>query len=188
MSSTTLARLNTGRAVAAHEHEVLDHAVVELDVAANLVANDRRTVGDPEPQHAPRRRARGPDRATNPPYPVVPFGLGTLLDLLRASCRSSTHDPPREQPRRGSEMCARRSRSGTAAPRTAGRRPRSRSTASAVDDALRPLRPVARLVGVFDAQHERAAGRAGERPVEQRGAGTADVEEAGRRGSKSIAR
>ena len=56
-----------------------------------------------------------------------------------------------------------------------------------VDDALRPLGPVAGLVGVLDAQHERAAVALGERPVAQRGAGAADVEEAGGRGREAEA-
>ncbi len=52
------------------------------------------------------------------------------------------------------------------------------------DDAVCPLRPVARCVGVLDAQHERAALLLGERPVEQRGPGGTDVEHAGRRRSE----
>ncbi len=45
-----------------------------------------------------------------------------------------------------------------------------------IDDALVPLGPVAIGVGVLDAQHERAAKSLGERPVVERGAGTAHVE------------
>ncbi len=47
------------------------------------------------------------------------------------------------------------------------------------DDALRPLRPVAGLVGVLDAQHERAVGLAGEDPVVERRARPTHVEVAG---------
>src|SRR5690606_10746309 len=43
------------------------------------------------------------------------------------------------------------------------------------DDALGPLRPVARGVGVLDAQHELAARLLGQRPVVQRGTRPADV-------------
>src|SRR5687767_7634357 len=43
-------------------------------------------------------------------------------------------------------------------------------------------------VGVFDAEHERAAVPARVEPVEERGAGAADVEVAGRRGSKTNTR
>ncbi len=57
-----------------------------------------------------------------------------------------------------------------------------------VDDALRPLRAVAGLVGVLDPEDERATGRAGQRPVEEGRAGPADVEEAGRRRGEAIAR
>ena len=57
-----------------------------------------------------------------------------------------------------------------------------------VDDPLGPLRPVAGLVGVFDAQHERAAESLREGPVVQRRARPADVEEAGRRWGESESR
>ena len=57
-----------------------------------------------------------------------------------------------------------------------------------VDDPLRPLRPVASLVGVLDAQHERATEPLGQRPVVQRRARPADVEEAGRRWRESESR
>ena len=50
-----------------------------------------------------------------------------------------------------------------------------------VDDALGPLGPVAGLVGVLDPQHERAAELAGQRPVVERRARPADVEEPRRR-------
>ena len=43
----------------------------------------------------------------------------------------------------------------------------------------------ARLVGVLDPQQELAAMVAGEQPVEQGGAGAADMEEAGRRGREA---
>ena len=42
-----------------------------------------------------------------------------------------------------------------------------------------------RTVGIFDAQQELAAMMAGEQPVEERGAGAADVQEAGRRGGEA---
>ena len=40
-------------------------------------------------------------------------------------------------------------------------------------------------VGVLDAQQEAAAVMPGEQPVEQRGAGAADMEKAGRRGGET---
>jgi hypothetical protein len=49
-----------------------------------------------------------------------------------------------------------------------------------VDDPLSPLRTVTSLVGVLDPEHEPTAQPPGERPVEQRRAGPADVEEPGR--------
>ena len=49
------------------------------------------------------------------------------------------------------------------------------------DDPVGPLGPVARLVGVLNAQDERAAVLAHEEPVEQRGPRAADVEVPGRR-------
>src|SRR6185295_5744793 len=48
----------------------------------------------------------------------------------------------------------------------------------AVIDELQELLAVARLVGVLDPQDERAPGMPGVKPVEQRGAGAADVEKA----------
>ena len=54
-------------------------------------------------------------------------------------------------------------------------------------DVHRLLR-VARRVGVLDAQDERAAGVPGVQPVEQRRAGAADVEEAGRTRRKTNTR
>ncbi len=60
--------------------------------------------------------------------------------------------------------------------------------AQAVEDDVHGFLRVARGVGVFDAQDERAAGVAGVKPVEQRGARAADVEVAGGRGSKTNTR
>ena len=57
-----------------------------------------------------------------------------------------------------------------------------------VEDALRPLRVVAHLVGVLDAQHERAGLLLGQRPVVQRRAGTTDVEAPRRRRGEAVAR
>src|SRR5712671_2081541 len=54
-----------------------------------------------------------------------------------------------------------------------------------VEDSIERLFSVARGVGVFDAQYERAAGMARVEPVEQRGAHTANVEEPGRAGSET---
>ena len=59
--------------------------------------------------------------------------------------------------------------------------------AQAVDDAGDHLPRGALGIGVFDAQHERAAVPAGVEPVEQRRPGAADVEIAGRRGSEADA-
>ncbi len=55
----------------------------------------------------------------------------------------------------------------------------------AVIDDLHGLDGVARLVGVLDAQDERATGVPGVEPVEQRGARPADVQEAGGRGGET---
>ena len=63
------------RAVAAHEHEVLDRGVVELDLAAHEIA--RRPSCRPAPgnaAHAPRP-ARARDRATNRRSPSTPSAL-----------------------------------------------------------------------------------------------------------------
>ena len=59
--------------------------------------------------------------------------------------------------------------------------------AQAVEDDIYGFLGIARGVGVLDAQDERAAGMPGVKPVEQRGARTADVEVAGGRGGKSDA-
>ena len=56
-----------------------------------------------------------------------------------------------------------------------------------VEDVVDQLGPVALGVGVLDAQEERAAGVAGEQPVEQGGAGAADVQVAGRRRREAAA-
>src|ERR1017187_9581225 len=53
------------------------------------------------------------------------------------------------------------------------------------DDAIGPFGAVALFVGVLDPQDERAAALAREQPVEQGGAGTSDVEEAGGRGREA---
>ena len=49
-----------------------------------------------------------------------------------------------------------------------------------IDDALNPLRLITCLVGVFDAEDERAFEAPGERPVHQRRPGASDMKEAGR--------
>src|SRR5690606_29679526 len=59
--------------------------------------------------------------------------------------------------------------------------------AQAVVDDVEELLAVALLVGVLDAQDERAAGVAGVEPVEQRGAGAADVKEPGGAGGETDA-
>ena len=60
--------------------------------------------------------------------------------------------------------------------------------AQAVEDDVHGFLRIARGVGVLDAQDERAAGVAGVKPVEQRGARAADVQVAGGRRGKSDAR
>ena len=57
--------------------------------------------------------------------------------------------------------------------------------AEAAQDDFGGLGGVAGGVGVFNAQDERAAGMAGVKPVEQGGAGAADVQEACRTGRKA---
>ena len=59
--------------------------------------------------------------------------------------------------------------------------------AQAVEDDVHGLLRIARGVGVLDAEDERAAGVAGVKPVEERGARAADVEVAGRRWGESDA-
>ena len=59
--------------------------------------------------------------------------------------------------------------------------------AQAVDDARHHVPRRALGVGVFDAEHERAAVPAGEQPVEERRARAADVEIAGGRRRKTNA-
>ena len=167
------------RAVAAQQHEVLDAGAVERDLAADDVVDDRDA----------RRHAEAQDPAGPGPEPAVARvpvvarlarRLGPLLDLL------------------GREVAV----VGVTAPRTAAAPACTWATALAlwkygpsnmrvvgadaepgegVDDPLRPLRPVAGLVGVLDAQHEAPAEPLGERPVEQRRPRPADVEEARRR-------
>ena len=66
--------------------------------------------------------------------------------------------------------------------------PRKPEPAQAVEDDVHGFLGVASGVGVFDAQDERAAGVAGVKPVEERGARAANVEEARRTRSKSNAR
>jgi len=60
--------------------------------------------------------------------------------------------------------------------------------AQAVEDDVHGLLRIARGVGILDAEDERAAGVAGIKPVEQRGARATDVQVAGRRGGKANAR
>ena len=60
--------------------------------------------------------------------------------------------------------------------------------AQAVEDDVHGLLRIARGVGVLDAEDERAAGVAGVKPVEQRGARAADVQVAGRRRGEADAR
>src|SRR4029077_13189825 len=67
----------------------------------------------------------------------------------------------------------------TADARTLG--PLEAEPAQAVENAADHLVGRAFEIGVFDPQHEHAAGAAGKEPVEQRGAGAADVEIAGGR-------
>ena len=57
--------------------------------------------------------------------------------------------------------------------------------AEAVEDDIDGFLGIARGVGVFNAQHEGAAGVAGVKPVEQSRARAADVEEAGGRWCES---
>ena len=54
-----------------------------------------------------------------------------------------------------------------------------------VEDDLGVRVGAALLVGVLDAEHEGAAGLPGEEPVEERGAGAADVEVAGGGGGEA---
>ncbi len=60
--------------------------------------------------------------------------------------------------------------------------------AQAVEDDVHGFLGIARGVGVFNPQDKRAAGVAGIKPIEERGARAADVEVAGGRGGKSNAR
>jgi hypothetical protein len=60
--------------------------------------------------------------------------------------------------------------------------------AQPLEDGARGLVGGAGLVGVLDAEQELAAELAGEEPVEERGAGAADVEVAGGRGGETEAR
>ena len=85
------------------EHEVLDVLVVELDLTAHEVADDRRPVGHAEAQHPARPRFE----ATVARVAVVAglaAGLGPLLDLARTSGRSSRRSPASNSRCRGFEV------------------------------------------------------------------------------------
>ena len=107
----------------------------------------------------------------------------------RASSSSSTRCLRRRAaaPSRGSDRAAATGSTARAARRCPALRP-SRAPASAgLDDAGDHLPRRSLGVGVFDAQHERAAVPARVEPVEERSAGAADVQVTGGRGGEADA-
>ena len=165
------------RAVAAQQHEVFDRRVVEGDLAADAIVHDRRTFRDTEAEHTARARAESAIARVAVVAGQSEF-LGAGLDLVGGQI-AVVGEALVEQPVRRRDM-----RRGVGALEVrafemwiVGRDadPRQR-----VDDPLRPLRSVAGLVGVFDAQDEGATDLAGECPVVQRRARSTDVERTGR--------
>ena len=179
MSSTTLASTNIGVPL---PRSSTKSSIVSL---AN-VTSPRTTswttvvpVGHAEAQHPARARLRGRGRGSSRRSPACPSpwrGPGSA----RRSGRSSRPGPAAYS-RSAAATCAAALALWKYGPSNAGSSAPMPDPGQGVDDALGPLRPVAGLVGVLDAQHERAAEPAGQRPVVQRRARPADVEEAGRR-------
>ncbi len=163
-------------AIAADQHEVLDRGVVECDLAAHDVPHDGGAVRHPEPQDVTRTRRD----ASLTRIAVVSGGaelLGALLHLLSRQVAVVRVPVGEQTPSRG-EM-----RFGVVALEVrafeVGIVGRHTDPGECVDDALRPLGPVPRFVGVLDPEYERATESTDERPVLQRGPSATDVERTG---------
>ena len=151
--------------VGAGDHESSSERFGVLDLP------EHESVNDVSPSSGTRSRT-APSASSRPRNPRSSPWSRLNSGLLRS--RSNVRAPAVEQPLTASRWAA-RSPIGGSAPRP------SRARASAgLEDLLDVLGRRALAVGIFDAQHEAPACAAGQQPVEQRRAGAADVQRAGR--------
>jgi len=162
-----------GRAVAAQQYEIFDGRVVELHATANFVVHHGGSGGNLETQHT-ARRCREAAVARIAVVARLARRFRALLDLFGGEV-AVIRVAAVEQRLRRRDVCLGERRLEVRALEMRVRR-RDADPVERVDDALRPLRLVARLVGVFDAQDEGAAGLQREYPVVQRSARTTHVE------------
>ena len=185
MSSTTLASRKTGepspRAMTKSSMQLVLEGRLAADQVDDHGRRPRRACGSAAPGPRPGRgRGRGRSRrsrCTALPVRACDVLAGAVAVVGAARRRSSVLRRPR--------VLVGVRRLEVAGPRRCPAR--CRSSRSAREDALGPLGPVARGVGVLDAQHEHAAVLLGVDPVLQRRAGAADVEHTGRGGGEAHA-
>ena len=182
-----------GRAVGTHDHEVVDEGPLDRDGAADqILEGTHAVVGRAESDRArpPLGRTRGALRGREvAAVTVVPGwaagGASCLVALpqLVLRARALVRVPGRDEILGGGEVPveARALQHRPLVPVEA--EPRQRLL-----DAHHPLVPAAGDVGVLDPQDEHTTVVTREQPVEQRGAGPAHVERAGRRRREPDAR
>ncbi len=178
---------------AAHQHVVGDVLGLEGDLAADQVVEGDRVVGHPEPHHRPPALLLvggalvvGQRAAVAVVPRGAPLGAGPLVALVELLLRAVAVVGPTGLEEPGSHvgvdvvplgLAVRRERAAHLRPLV----PVEPEPPHDLEQGLVGLDRVAGGVGVLDAEHEGAAVVPGERPVEERGAGEADVRRAGRR-------
>ena len=187
------------QAVAADDDEVVDHRVVELDRSLDEVGEGRPALGHLEADR-PRRAVRGqlarlrlgqrPLAADVAPHLAARLGGLARLVVLLGRREVVVGVAGRDQlfgggsvPIEALRLEVRSVRAADVGPFV----PVHAEPAHPLQDAVDHLVRRSLGVGVLDAQHEHAALAAGEEPVEQRGAGAADVQVTGGRWGETYA-
>src|SRR6185503_3745159 len=178
-----------GRVAArAHHDPVLDLAVVELDVAADLVVEAGLARGHAEAQHR-RLTGRPAARALGALEVAAPAIVGRVLTRLAALRAQALEPLGRAEARVGRTAldelldrgaialhALRLAIGPEGAAHVGALVPLDPEPAQALQDRALVLRPRALAVGVLDAQHEAPSAPARVGPVEQGGARPADVQ------------